>query len=236
MRYSRCRRLNSARAFEREHPDIEIVWEARSLRDFGKAPVEPLADRYAVITVDPFVFADESAALTYESTRRRPAILALGARGGPLGEQAARQGSPPVRLADPMFRGRRTIASTASSRPSTRPDPRSAGGARAMRLSIALQFCRANSGRARPRGIGPVKLRPNAARRRRGLPRLRRRQGVVAIFNLSYLILSMHAAAGVPRRRSCPAVLPLPGALLEGGPVRQGGGVDQREGSALPGG
>ena len=44
--------VNSAPAFEREPPEIEIVWETRSLRDFGEAPVEPLADRYDFIVVD----------------------------------------------------------------------------------------------------------------------------------------------------------------------------------------
>ncbi|XWN28990.1 MAG: ABC transporter substrate-binding protein [Devosia sp.] len=43
-------------AFEADHPDITVEWEARSLRDFGEAPVEPLADRYDFIIVDhPFV-------------------------------------------------------------------------------------------------------------------------------------------------------------------------------------
>lgn len=42
----------SAAAFEAIHPDIEVVWEKRSLRDFGEAPVVPLAERYDIIIAD----------------------------------------------------------------------------------------------------------------------------------------------------------------------------------------
>ena len=46
----------SKAAFEAENPDIEIVWDKRSLKDFGDYPIEPLADRYDIIVVDhPFV-------------------------------------------------------------------------------------------------------------------------------------------------------------------------------------
>ena len=46
----------SKAAFEAENPDIEVVWEKRSLKDFGDYPIEPLSDRYDMIVLDhPFV-------------------------------------------------------------------------------------------------------------------------------------------------------------------------------------
>jgi multiple sugar transport system substrate-binding protein len=39
-------------AFEALHPDIEVVWTARSLRDFGEASVVPLSDQYDIIVAD----------------------------------------------------------------------------------------------------------------------------------------------------------------------------------------
>ncbi len=42
---------NAAR-FTAEHPDIEVVWSRRSLRDFGVQPVEMLAERYDLIVID----------------------------------------------------------------------------------------------------------------------------------------------------------------------------------------
>lgn len=46
----------SQHAFAREQSDIEVVWDKRSLKDFGEAPIEPLAERYDLIVFDhPFV-------------------------------------------------------------------------------------------------------------------------------------------------------------------------------------
>ena len=43
-------------AFMREHPDIELVWEKRSLRAFGEAPIDDLAELYDLVVFDhPFV-------------------------------------------------------------------------------------------------------------------------------------------------------------------------------------
>ena len=45
-----------ARLFEADHPGVAIVWEKRSLREFGEAPLEQYADAYDLIIVDhPFV-------------------------------------------------------------------------------------------------------------------------------------------------------------------------------------
>lgn len=38
--------------FAAEHPDIEVTWTRRSLRDFGVQPVEVLAESYDLIVVD----------------------------------------------------------------------------------------------------------------------------------------------------------------------------------------
>lgn len=42
----------SLSAFHVAHPDIEVSWDKRSLRDFGEAPIDMLADRYDMIVVD----------------------------------------------------------------------------------------------------------------------------------------------------------------------------------------
>ena len=42
----------TAAAFQREHPDVEIRWEKRSLHDFGHAPVEKLAEQYDLVVLD----------------------------------------------------------------------------------------------------------------------------------------------------------------------------------------
>ena len=48
--------VKSAEAFTRMHPEIEILWDRRSLREFGEAPIDDLCDRYDFIVVDhPFV-------------------------------------------------------------------------------------------------------------------------------------------------------------------------------------
>jgi multiple sugar transport system substrate-binding protein len=38
--------------FSAEHPDIEVTWTRRSLRDFGVQPVEVLAESYDLIVID----------------------------------------------------------------------------------------------------------------------------------------------------------------------------------------
>jgi multiple sugar transport system substrate-binding protein len=43
---------NTAPLFTALHPDIEVDWTRRSLRDFGVQPVEVLADRFDLIIID----------------------------------------------------------------------------------------------------------------------------------------------------------------------------------------
>jgi multiple sugar transport system substrate-binding protein len=38
--------------FSRLHPDIEVDWTRRSLRDFGVQPIEALAERFDLIVID----------------------------------------------------------------------------------------------------------------------------------------------------------------------------------------
>ncbi|MCP8937597.1 ABC transporter substrate-binding protein [Alsobacter sp. SYSU M60028] len=48
--------VKGAPAFEAAHPGVSIVWEKRSLREFGEAPLEQYAEVYDLIVVDhPFV-------------------------------------------------------------------------------------------------------------------------------------------------------------------------------------
>jgi len=48
--------VRTAPQFMMEHPGIEVLWEKRSLRDFGQAPIDVLADRYDLVIFDhPFV-------------------------------------------------------------------------------------------------------------------------------------------------------------------------------------
>jgi multiple sugar transport system substrate-binding protein len=42
----------TAETYTRSHPDVQIVWETRSLKDFGDYPIERLAERYDLILVD----------------------------------------------------------------------------------------------------------------------------------------------------------------------------------------
>ncbi|TCR63133.1 ABC transporter substrate-binding protein [Bosea sp. BK604] len=43
-------------AFQAANPDIEVVWERRSLKQFGEQPIDALAERYDLIVADhPFV-------------------------------------------------------------------------------------------------------------------------------------------------------------------------------------
>jgi multiple sugar transport system substrate-binding protein len=45
-----------AREYQLSHPNVEISWDRRTLREFGEAPIEQYADRYDLIVVDhPFV-------------------------------------------------------------------------------------------------------------------------------------------------------------------------------------
>lgn len=46
----------NAPAFEAENPGIEVVWERRSLKQFGEQPIDVLAEHYDLIVLDhPFV-------------------------------------------------------------------------------------------------------------------------------------------------------------------------------------
>lgn len=48
----------TAAAFHAKHPDMEIEWEARSLSEFGEAPVEQLAEQYDLVVLDhPYIGA-----------------------------------------------------------------------------------------------------------------------------------------------------------------------------------
>ncbi len=48
--------LGGAAEYEKQHPEIKIHWERRTLREFGEAPIEPYLDRYDLLIVDhPFV-------------------------------------------------------------------------------------------------------------------------------------------------------------------------------------
>lgn len=48
--------IATAERFRESHPEVGIDWEARSLRDFGDAPVGALADEYDLVVLDhPFM-------------------------------------------------------------------------------------------------------------------------------------------------------------------------------------
>jgi multiple sugar transport system substrate-binding protein len=48
--------VGGAPEYQKQHPEITIQWERRSLREFGEAPIEQYADRYDLLVVDhPFV-------------------------------------------------------------------------------------------------------------------------------------------------------------------------------------
>lgn len=42
----------TAAAYQAEHPDVEILWEKRSLHEFGHTPVDELAARYDLVVLD----------------------------------------------------------------------------------------------------------------------------------------------------------------------------------------
>lgn len=44
--------LSASSQWSRLHPGVEVSWSARSLHDFGDAPIEPLAARYDLVVVD----------------------------------------------------------------------------------------------------------------------------------------------------------------------------------------
>jgi multiple sugar transport system substrate-binding protein len=44
--------LATAKQFNRDHPDVQIKWDKRSLHDFGAAPVEQLAHQYDLVVLD----------------------------------------------------------------------------------------------------------------------------------------------------------------------------------------
>lgn len=55
--------IATAARFHASHPDVSIEWEARSLSEFGEAPVESLAERYDFVVLDhPYMGALASAA------------------------------------------------------------------------------------------------------------------------------------------------------------------------------
>jgi multiple sugar transport system substrate-binding protein len=48
--------LGGAPEYEKQHPEIKIHWDRRTLREFGEAPIEQYLDRYDLLIVDhPFV-------------------------------------------------------------------------------------------------------------------------------------------------------------------------------------
>jgi multiple sugar transport system substrate-binding protein len=48
--------IAGAPEYEKQHPDVTIHWDRRSLREFGEAPIERYLDRYDLLIVDhPFV-------------------------------------------------------------------------------------------------------------------------------------------------------------------------------------
>ncbi len=44
--------LATAAVFHASHPGVEIEWEARSLSEFGEAPIEQLADQFDLVVLD----------------------------------------------------------------------------------------------------------------------------------------------------------------------------------------
>lgn len=48
--------IGCAPEYERQHPEVKIHWDRRTLREFGEAPIEQYLDRYDLLIVDhPFV-------------------------------------------------------------------------------------------------------------------------------------------------------------------------------------
>lgn len=48
--------LGGALEYEKQHPEIKIRWDRRTLREFGEAPIEQYLDRYDLLIVDhPFM-------------------------------------------------------------------------------------------------------------------------------------------------------------------------------------
>ena len=66
--------------FHRDHPDIKVTWTKRSLRDFGEAPIDDLAEKFDLIVVD-HPFCGRAAAtgclLNLEPLLGKPAIDAF---------------------------------------------------------------------------------------------------------------------------------------------------------------
>jgi multiple sugar transport system substrate-binding protein len=52
--HDRCRAPLQAcsEAWERLHPEVELIWQNRSLADFGEEPVEQIAHRYDLVMID----------------------------------------------------------------------------------------------------------------------------------------------------------------------------------------
>lgn len=42
----------TSKAFSEKHPEVEITWDIRSLKEFGHMPIEDLIDAYDLITID----------------------------------------------------------------------------------------------------------------------------------------------------------------------------------------
>ena len=48
--------LGGTPKYRTQHPEIDVQWDRRSLREFGEAPIEQYLDRYDLLVVDhPFV-------------------------------------------------------------------------------------------------------------------------------------------------------------------------------------
>ena len=83
--------------FEAANAGVSIVWERRSLREFGEAPLEQYADSYDLIIIDhPFVgfaaahpyLVDWAHELTAEVRRRASPPTALASHGPPTSTAA----------------------------------------------------------------------------------------------------------------------------------------------------
>src|SRR3546814_2818439 len=68
----------SLAGFRAAHPDIEVSWERRSLRDFGEAPIDVLADRVDLIVVDhPFSGRAQASGRSEEHTSELQSLMRI---------------------------------------------------------------------------------------------------------------------------------------------------------------
>jgi multiple sugar transport system substrate-binding protein len=72
----------TADAYQRDHPDVRIIWQNRSLHEFGHAPVDELAQKYDLVVLDhPWVgfIADTKCYLPFDEWISRDEIAGLAA-------------------------------------------------------------------------------------------------------------------------------------------------------------